>query len=226
MEILRRTYATLRKSLPTSISWVLVLSLFVAIPSQVALSSVANAAACSPTTSSVNGETLLVFSTIGNCTWTVPSDITNVELLVVGGGGSASAGIANIYWPGGGGGGGVETRSGFAVTPGSTLSVTTGSGGGATASSSGATGNNGTASSFGSITANGGLTPSNTATANAGAKGGASGNGNLGATGSASGINCSSGNCGTGGGGGSEAAGSGLNGGSGITSSITGTAVG
>ena len=191
-----------------------------------ALSSVANAAACSPTTSSVNGETLLVFSTIGNCTWTVPSDITNVELLVVGGGGSASAGIANIYWPGGGGGGGVETRSGFAVTPGSTLSVTTGSGGGATASSSGATGNNGTASSFGSITANGGLTPSNTATANAGAKGGASGNGNLGATGSASGINCSSGNCGTGGGGGSGAAGSGLNGGSGITSSITGTAVG
>ena len=191
-----------------------------------ALSSVANAAACSPTTSSVNGETLLVFSTIGNCTWTVPSDITNVELLVVGGGGSASAGIANIYWPGGGGGGGVETRSGFAVTPGSTLSVTTGSGGGATASSSGATGNNGTASSFGSITANGGLTPSNTATANAGAKGGASGNGNLGETGSASGINCSSGSCGTGGGGGSEAAGSGLNGGSGITSSITGTAVG
>ena len=226
LEILRRTYATLRKSLPTSISWVLVLSLFVAIPSQVALSSVANAAACSPTTSSVNGETLLVFSTIGNCTWTVPSDITNVELLVVGGGGSASAGIANIYWPGGGGGGGVETRSGFAVTPGSTLSVTTGSGGGDTASSSGATGNNGTASSFGSITANGGLTPSNTATANAGAKGGASGNGNLGETGSASGINCSSGSCGTGGGGGSEAAGSGLNGGSGITSSITGTAVG
>ncbi|CAN2228028.1 Listeria/Bacterioides repeat [Candidatus Nanopelagicaceae bacterium] len=226
LEILRRTYATLRKFLPTSISWVLVLSLFVAIPSQVALSSTANAAACSPTTSSVNGETLLVFSTIGNCTWTVPSDITNVELLVVGGGGSGSAGIANIYWPGGGGGGGVETRSGFAVTPGSTISVTTGSGGEATASRSGATGNNGTASSFGSITANGGLTPNNTATANAGAKGGTSGNGNLGATGTANGINCGASLCGTGGGGGSEAAGSGLNGGSGITSSITGTAVG
>jgi len=40
----RRKYASLRRSLPTSISWVLVLGLFVGLPAQVVLSTTANAA--------------------------------------------------------------------------------------------------------------------------------------------------------------------------------------
>ena len=43
LEILRRKYATVRKSLPTSLSWVLVLSLFAGIPVQ--LTSAPNASA-------------------------------------------------------------------------------------------------------------------------------------------------------------------------------------
>ncbi|CAN2228422.1 Listeria/Bacterioides repeat [Candidatus Nanopelagicaceae bacterium] len=225
LEILRRTYATLRKSLPTSISWVLVLSLFVAIPSQVALSSTANAAECSPTITTASTSKVITFSAVGSCSWTVPSGVTSVDVLVVGGGASGSAGISNIYWPSGGGGGAVETRSALSVTSGNSINVVTGDGGDAP-TVVGALGNNGTASTFGTITANGGSTTNNTKTANAGAKGGTSGNGNLGATGTASGINCSSGSCGTGGGGGAGGVGSGLNGGSGVFSDITGTSVG
>jgi uncharacterized repeat protein (TIGR02543 family) len=226
LEILRRTYATLRKSLPTSISWALVLSLVVGIPSQIALSSTANAAACSPTTSTTSGGyTVLSFTSTGSCTWTVPSSVTTADVLVVGGGASGSSGIGNVYWPSGGGGGAVEARSAFSVTPGNSINVVVGDGG-AAPTIGGAAGNNGAASSFGSINANGGLTTNNTTTSNAGAKGGASGNGNLGATGTASGVNCTTGSCGTGGGGGAGGAGSGLNGGSGVTSSITGSAVG
>ncbi|CAN2226769.1 Listeria/Bacterioides repeat [Candidatus Nanopelagicaceae bacterium] len=225
LEILRRTYATLRKSLPTSISWVLVLSLFVAIPSQVALSSTANAAECSPTITTASTSKVITFSAVGSCSWTVPSGVTSVDVLVVGGGASGSAGISNIYWPSGGGGGAVETRSALSVTSGNSINVVTGDGGDAP-TVVGALGNNGTASTFGTITVNGGSTTNNTKTANAGAKGGTSGNGNLGATGTASGINCSSGSCGTGGGGGAGGVGSGLNGGSGVFSDITGTSVG
>jgi uncharacterized repeat protein (TIGR02543 family) len=225
LEILRRKYATVRKSLPTSLSWALLLSLLVGIPSQVALSSTANAAACSPTLTTVGTSKVLTFSTVDSCSWTVPTGVTSVEVLVVGGGASGSSGMSNFYWPSGGGGGAVETRSAFSVTPESSINVVTGDGGDAP-TVVGAAGNNGTASTFGTVTANGGLTTNNTKTANAGARGGASGNGNLGAIGTASGVNCTSGNCGTGGGGGAGGAGSGLNGGSGVFSSITGVSVG
>ena len=225
LEILRRTYATLRKSLPASLSWALLLSLLVAVPGQIALSAPANAAECLTTSTTVGGDTVLTFATTGNCEWTVPAGVTAADVLVVGGGASGSSGISNVYWPSGGGGGAVEARSALSVTPGNSINVVVGDGGSAP-SSIGAAGNNGGASTFGSINANGGLTTNNTATSNAGAKGGSSGNGNLGATGTASGVNCTTGSCGTGGGGGAGGAGSGLNGGSGVTSSITGSSVG
>ena len=224
-EILRRKYATLRRSLPTYLSWALLLSLLVAVPGQIALSAPANAAECLTTSSTVGGDTVLTFATTGNCEWTVPAGVTAADVLVVGGGASGSSGISNVYWPSGGGGGAVEARSALSVTPGNSINVVVGDGGSAP-SSIGAAGNNGGASTFGSINANGGLTTNNTATSNAGAKGGSSGNGNLGATGTASGVNCTTGSCGTGGGGGAGGAGSGLNGGSGVTSSITGSSVG
>jgi len=217
---------TLRRTLPTSISWVLVLSLFVGLPSQVALSTTANAAECSPTITLVGTDTVIKFDDIGSCTWTVPTGVTTAQLLVVGGGASGSAGISNFYYPSGGGGGAVETRSAFSVTPGNTINVVVGGGGNA-ATPIGSAGNNGAASSFGTVTSNGGLTTNNTTASNAGAKGGASGNGNLGATGTANGASgCAVGNCGTGGGGGAGGAGSGLNGGVGVTSSISGSSVG
>jgi uncharacterized repeat protein (TIGR02543 family) len=128
LEILRRNYATLRRFLPTSISWVLVLSLFVGLPSQVALSSTANAAACSPTTSTSGDYTVVKFTTVGSCDWTAPTYASNVllEVLMVGGGGGAGFG-----GNGGGGGAGqvLVTNSPLAVSSGATINVTVAAGG-------------------------------------------------------------------------------------------------
>jgi hypothetical protein len=59
----------------------------------------------------------------GSTTWTVPPDVTEVEVVVVGGG--AGGGVLG----GGGGGGGVIHEPEFPVTPGDTISITVGSGG-------------------------------------------------------------------------------------------------
>lgn len=127
-EILRRKYATLRKSLPTSISWALLLSLLVGIPSQVALSSTANATACSPTTTTSGEYTVVTFTTVGTCNWTAPTYASNVllEVLMVGGGGGAGFGSN-----GGGGGAGqvLVTKAPIAVSSGSSISVKVGAGG-------------------------------------------------------------------------------------------------
>ena len=66
-----------------------------------------------------------------NTTWTVPAGVNEVEVLVVGGGGGGG-------WAGGGGGGGggVLYRPNFAVSPGSTFTVTVGAGGAGTTSNS------------------------------------------------------------------------------------------
>ena len=128
LEILRRNYATLRRNLPTSISWVLVLSLFVGLPSQVALSTTANAAACSPTTTTSGEYTVVKFTTVGSCDWTAPTYASNVllEVLMVGGGGGAGFG-----GNGGGGGAGqvLVTNSPLAVSSGATINVKIAAGG-------------------------------------------------------------------------------------------------
>lgn len=128
LEILRRNYATLRRSLPTSISWVLVLSLFVGLPSQVALSTTANAAACSPTTTTAGEYTVVKFTTVGSCDWTAPTYASNVllEVLMVGGGGGAGFG-----GNGGGGGAGqvLVSNSPLAVSSGATINVKVAAGG-------------------------------------------------------------------------------------------------
>ena len=128
LEFLRRNYATLRRTLPTSISWVLVLSLFVGLPSQVALSTTANAAACAPTTTTSGEYTVVTFTTVGSCDWTAPTFASNVllEVLIVGGGGGA--GFGNN---GGGGGGGqvVVSNAPISVPSGSNVDINVGAGG-------------------------------------------------------------------------------------------------
>lgn len=117
---------------------------------------------CTPLTYPSGDYTVVEFQGAGECTWTVPSNVTKVDVLAVGGGGGGGA------WVGGGGGGGgvtdtsVTTPSGVTVTPGSQISVTVGAGGsGAIKTSNGSltNGTNGGTSTFGAsspVTALGG----------------------------------------------------------------------
>ena len=101
-------------------------------------------------------------------TFSVPSGVTAVDVLVVAGGGGGGTGKSGSGHGGGGGGaGGLIYRPGFAVTPGGTVSVTVG-GGGPGRSPSGpysyTSSNNGQDSVFGTLTAKGGGTGGSRAT--------------------------------------------------------------
>ena len=187
-------------------SLVLLTSLFVSIPVP------AQAAECVKTSTTVGGDTVVTFSTVGTCEWTVPAGVTSVRALIVGGGGAGSGGWTTKYFGNGGGGGEVldETTS---VTSGSTISVTVGVGGAATNYDTNSTSvNNGGSSTFASSTARGG-----TSTADKTSRvGGTSGSLKTGGTGGATVVE-------GGGGGGAGANGSGRNGGAGVASDITGT---
>jgi hypothetical protein len=161
-----------------------------------------------------------------------------VEYLIVAGGGSSSGINNNNNGNGGGGAGGLLTAIGYAVTPGSAITVTVGAGG--AAGGTNAIGNNGGNSVFGSITATGGGYGGNGTTGNGG--NGGSGGGSyalqagagLGTSGQGNnGGNSYQNGSGGGGGGGAGSAGNsyissisfslGGNGGTGICSTITGT---
>lgn len=124
--------------------------------------------------------TVVTFTTVGSTNWTVPANVTSVEVLVVAGGGGGGS-----EHGGGGGGGGVVYQTAYTVTPGASIPVTVGGGGaGGTYSATnggggdGATGNN---SIFGSLVAfggGGGTAYKNSGTYNAAVgKGGGSGGG-------------------------------------------------
>ncbi|MTA38688.1 MAG: hypothetical protein F2566_01350, partial [Actinobacteria bacterium] len=170
----------------------------------------AEASACTSTSTTIGLQTLLTFSQVQSCDWTVPNGVTSVRVLVVGGGSSGGAGQSGVWWPQGGGGGAVVTDNNFSTSPGTNLAITVGAGGEAIGvqSTPSAPINNGGSSSFGSLSAPG-------ATAPVGGSGGTSGNGNLGGT--------SPGGYASGGGGGAGGAGSGTTGGVGVNSDITGT---
>lgn len=89
-------------------------------------------------------------------TFTVPSNCTTIEILLVGGGGggASTSNVSSVTYAGGGGGGQVVKKY-LTVTAGSTYTVTIGAGGaGATANASnGSVGGN---SSFGSLLVCGG----------------------------------------------------------------------
>jgi hypothetical protein len=105
-----------RSKIATLIAAILLTSLFVSIPAP------ANAAACSPTeTTASNGDTILTFSTLGNCNWEVPTGVGLLRTLVVGGGGAGGGYTANFF--GNGGGGGEELDSPAVATPGEVIAT-------------------------------------------------------------------------------------------------------
>jgi len=95
---------------------------------------------CNPTpetfigngTNGTNGVTytVLTFTTVGDCDWTVPANVSQVEVLVVGGGGGGGGTGARLNWSAGGGAGGfvVEDKN-LEVTSGLVVAVTVGAGG-------------------------------------------------------------------------------------------------
>jgi titin len=149
--------------------------------------------ACNPTTSTVNGLTVLEFtnpnvndsnttgSNIGyTCDWTVPTNVYSVTAVIVGGGGSGGFGNQ-----GGGGGGGevVYTTNGVFLTPGTVKTIVVGTGGAATTAPANIPGNSGANSSYDGVIAHGGGGggsggPYSSASVNSGISGGSSGGGN------------------------------------------------
>ena len=106
----------------------------------------ASAACTAPATTATNGKCQVKFLADG--TFTVPSGVTTVDLLVVGGGaggGGVSAGTGDTG--AGGAGGQARTIMGTAVTPGAEIPVTVGTGGAGGTTGVGA---DGALSSFGS----------------------------------------------------------------------------
>ena len=89
------------------------------------LAAPAQAAPCSPTITTDGAATVVSFTTVGTCTWTVPADISMLDaVLIVGGGGGGG-----FDQGGGGGAGGLVDRTNVAVTPGGNLTILVGAGG-------------------------------------------------------------------------------------------------
>jgi VCBS repeat-containing protein len=165
-------------------------------------------------TATQSGNTCIVIFTAGSGTWTIPSGVTSITYLVVGGGGAASRGTCGVTYGPGGGGGGVQSGS---LSISGTVNVSVGAGGAVKETGCPNTsGASGSPSTLATVTANGGTG------SGVGKTGGTNGNGFQGGTDT---VYTTCGECGAGGGGGASAAGSQLNGGAGVTSSITGTSV-
>ena len=69
------------------------------------------------------------FTTTGTTTWTVPSGVSSIDVLVVGSGGKGAANTGSIGG-GGGGGGGIAVITGYATTSADSFSITVGQSGG------------------------------------------------------------------------------------------------
>lgn len=105
------------------------------------------------------------FTSAGSTTWTVPSGVTNVEVLVVAGGGGGGGNATGGQTPqGGGGAGGLVYNPYFTVTPGAVLNVTVGAGGagGTTGSNAGSAGGNSLFGTGTNLITNGNLTSNTT----------------------------------------------------------------
>jgi len=111
--------------------------------------------------------------TSGSGTYTVPSNVTSINYLVVAGGGGGG------NRAGGGGGAGGLIQGTMAVTPGQTFAYSVGAGGAGGAASSGTNNNgtNGSNSTFGSLTAVGGGAGATPGDGIAGGSGGGAGHG-------------------------------------------------
>jgi uncharacterized repeat protein (TIGR02543 family) len=165
-----------RSKIVSTVIATLISGLLVSIP--VSIPAQANTNVCDPTSTIVDGATVLTFSDSGSCDWTVPAGVTSVRVLVVGGGGAGGGGVSGVYFGAGGGGGEVLDLNSVSVS--TSVSVTVGAGGIKSAYSTTYTGanlvlRNGSNSSFGTNTARGGKAATNSTAA-----GGVSGNGNAG----------------------------------------------
>lgn len=140
-----------------------------------------------------------IYSTAGTFTWTAPTGVAKVDVLLVGAGGGGGT-------PGGGGGGEVRLVTDHAVTAGQGYAVVVGAGG-----SGGLNGTGGAASSFdgSALTAAGGAGGAESMFNASGGGGGAAGGASGAAGGAGSGSEIDVGGSGGGGGG---AAGAGANG--------------
>ena len=122
---------------------------------------------------------MVVFTTAGTTSWTVPANVTKAKVTVVGGGGGgggasvSSTGSSTYSYGGGGGAGGTAIGVVTGLTPGGTVSITVGAAGTA---GFGAGGNGGSSSFGASISATGGSGGTNAGT-NASGAAGASGSG-------------------------------------------------
>ena len=171
--------------------------LFATLFSSLSLSENANAVACSPTTSTSGIYTVVKFTTVTTCDWTVPTGVTSISVLLVAGGGGGGFDVAG----GGGAGGllyyGTETPktpngSALSVTAGTVQVISVGDGGlGATSLTFGGTaatgkGNKGTNSyiqlstgtTYTSIGGGGGGSRNRTSAGETGGSGGGGGYGN------------------------------------------------
>jgi hypothetical protein len=151
-----------------------------------------------------HGQTTTPFTS--SSTWTCPAGVTSIQVEAYGaGGGGGFGGLSNRYGGGGGGGGGYSKNTSITVTPGTTYTITVGSGGiggtaNTTAAANGSNGGNSTVT-FGSTTitaigGNGGNGYINTPTGGAGGIG-STFNGGTGGTGLTSGSGGGGGCAGT-----------------------------
>jgi hypothetical protein len=148
-----------RRVLAFTLSGFLTLGLITAVPTP------SRANTCtSPQTSTSGNFTIVRFTNVQTCTWTVPAGVTSVDFLVVGGGGgggsrhSGGGGAGGLRTSVGTSGGGASAESSLTVQPGSVLSVTVGAGGAGKTGNSGGNGSKGGNSTLGTITAEGGGT--------------------------------------------------------------------
>ncbi len=182
-----------------------------AIVLTLAAEQIASAGLISSTTT-VGDKTVVSF-TDGDGTWTAPTGVTSIEVLVVGGGGGAGQG-------GGGGAGGFYYSSLYALS-GSTVNVTVGAGGGGGAYQS--DGTSGSTSIFDLLQAYSGQGGFRTVNGDICGMGGASGGNNQGGVGLTA-ANPGYGEYGSGSGAGfAGITGNSSAGGNGLTCSITGT---
>ena len=151
---LRKKKIFARPKFVSLLATTLISGLLVSIPAP------ANAAECNPTsTTASNGDTILTFSTVGTCDWTVPAEATQAQVLIVAGGGGG--GDSRDYQTGGGGGGGGYFQANNLAIYGSiAVSVGAGGTGGANSATSNSTstsrGSAGGDSSFGTLKVGGG----------------------------------------------------------------------
>ena len=101
--------------------------------------------ACSPSSTSSGGYTVLTFTAVTTCNWAIPTGVTAADVLVVGGGGGAGSG--------GGGAGGFLSRS--LTEQSGDIQIVVGAGGAGSPNQT-SRGANGQTSSFGNLSAGGG----------------------------------------------------------------------